>query len=188
MHTWLLSLCVSQNVHTQIHIHTYIYIHTCTYTKIHACIHTHTYIHTYITQDLSVVHGRAALHSFYIHIHTYTYIHTLHRISPLCRAWPSRLAFILHIHTYTYIHTYITQDLSIVSRIAEPPCILKTVRHSEGNSDYGFMFDIQAHQTPGMCMCMCMCVCVCVQYAFTYFPQNSACITSKGSSEYRFMP
>mmetsp|Transcript_6107 Transcript_6107/g.14101 ORF Transcript_6107/g.14101 Transcript_6107/m.14101 type:complete len:423 (-) Transcript_6107:126-1394(-) len=36
------------------------------------------------------------------------------------------------------------KDLAVVSRIAEPPRHLKSSRASQGNSDFGFMFDIQA--------------------------------------------
>mmetsp|Transcript_62862 Transcript_62862/g.149793 ORF Transcript_62862/g.149793 Transcript_62862/m.149793 type:complete len:421 (+) Transcript_62862:209-1471(+) len=35
-------------------------------------------------------------------------------------------------------------DLSVVSRIAEPPRLLAAKRPSQGNSDFGFMFDVQA--------------------------------------------
>jgi hypothetical protein len=39
-------------------------------------------------------------------------------------------------------------DLSVVSRIAEPPRVLAATRPSQGNSDYGFMFDVQVKSAP----------------------------------------
>jgi hypothetical protein len=38
------------------------------------------------------------------------------------------------------------KDLTVVSRVAEPPRLLAASRPSEGNSDYGFMFDVKAKQ------------------------------------------
>jgi hypothetical protein len=36
------------------------------------------------------------------------------------------------------------KDLTVVSRVAEPPRLLAAARPSQGNSDYGFMFDVKA--------------------------------------------
>ena len=35
------------------------------------------------------------------------------------------------------------KDLAVVSRVAEPPRLLAAARPSQGNSDYGFMFDVK---------------------------------------------
>ena len=77
------------------------------------------------------------------------------RTPPPCRL-PPALEEIVESHgqvtfeAITAANTDWQRDLQILSKVTQPPSVLKTSRGASGNSDYGFMFDVSAQDTAGM--------------------------------------